>query len=112
MKRHGIRLRKIQKTRAGGSSPDRDAQFQNIAALIDEYTSAGNPVLSVDTKAKEFLGSLFRKGRSWCSRAPVAFDHDFPSWADGVFIPHGIFDQVRNRGHINIGLSRDTSQFD
>ncbi|MCB9940207.1 MAG: hypothetical protein H6823_18365 [Planctomycetaceae bacterium] len=40
-----------------------------------------------------------------------AFDHDFPSWADGVIIPHGIYDPVRNRGHINLGLSRDTSQF-
>jgi len=28
-----------------------------------------------------------------------------------VVIPHGIYDLVRNRGHINIGLSHDTSQF-
>jgi len=28
-----------------------------------------------------------------------------------VIIPHGIFDLLRNRGHINIGLSRDTTQF-
>ena len=111
MKQQGIRLRAIQKTKAGGSSPDRDAQFENIARLIDEYRSAGNPYFSVDTKAKEFLGTLFRKGRSWCSRAPQAFDHDFPSWADGVLIPHGIYDPVRNRGHINLGLSRDTSEF-
>lgn len=111
MKQQGIRLRKIQKTKAGGSSPDRDAQFQNIGQLIDEYRSAGNPVLSVDTKAKEHLGQLFRKGRSWCSQAPVAFDHDFPSWADGVLIPHGIYDPARNRGHINLGLSHDTSEF-
>ncbi|MEZ6126003.1 MAG: ISAzo13 family transposase, partial [Planctomycetaceae bacterium] len=111
LKQQGIRLRKIAKTRAGGTSPDRDAQFQNIARLIDDYQSAGNPFFSVDTKAKEFLGTLFRKGRSWCSRAPQAFDHDFPSWADGVLIPHGIYDPVRNRGHINLGLSRDTSEF-
>lgn len=111
LKQQRIRLRKIQKTKAGGSSPDRDAQFQQIARLIDEYQSAGNPVFSVDTKAKEFLGTLFRKGRSWCSRAPVAFDHDFPSWAEGVLIPHGIYDPLRNRGHINLGLSRDTSEF-
>ena len=61
--------------------------------------------------AYEFLGQLFRKGRTRCSRAFRAFDHDFPSWADGVVIPHGIFDPIRNRGHINIGLSRDTSEF-
>ena len=28
-----------------------------------------------------------------------------------MIIPHGIFDPVRNCGHINIGLSRDTTQF-
>ncbi len=111
LKEQKIRLRKIQKTKAGGSTPDRDAQFQNIADLIDAYKVAGDPVFSVDTKAKEFLGQLFRQGRSWCSQAPVAFDHDFPSWAEGVLIPHGIYDPVRNRGHINLGLSHDTSEF-
>ena len=111
LKQQKIRLRKIQKTRAGGSTPDRDAQFQIIADQIGAYQTAGNPVFSVDTKAKEFLGQLFRKGRSWCSQAPVAFDHDFPSWAEGVLIPHGIYDLTRNRGHINLGLSHDTSEF-
>ncbi len=39
-----------------------------------------------------------------------AFDHAFPSWADGVLIPHGIDDRVRNRGPMTLGLSHDTSQ--
>ncbi|MCP4300828.1 MAG: ISAzo13 family transposase, partial [Gammaproteobacteria bacterium] len=30
---------------------------------------------------------------------------------DGVVIPHGIFDRKLNLGHINIGLSRDTTEF-
>ena len=111
MKQEGIRLRKIQKTQAGGMSPDRNTQFENIGRLINEYKEAGNPCFSVDTKAKEFLGRLFRKGRSWCSKAPKAYDHDFPSWADGVLIPHGIYDPVRNCRHINLGLSHDTSEF-
>lgn len=111
MDAQGLRLRKIRKTIAGGAASDRDAQFRNIARLIEEYESAGNPYFSVDTKAKEFLGRLFRKGRVRCSRAFEAFDHDFPSWADGVLIPHGIFDPVRNRGHLNLGLSRDTTRF-
>ncbi|HUS40534.1 MAG TPA: ISAzo13 family transposase [Pirellulales bacterium] len=107
----GLRLRKISKVLPGGSSPDRDAQFVRIAELIDEYQAAGNPYFSVDTKAKEHLGKLYRAGRVRCSGPFRAFDHDFPSWADGAIIPHGIYDQVRNRGHINIGLSHDTSQF-
>lgn len=107
----GLRLRKIRKDLAGGSSPDRDTQFLRIAELIEEYEVAGNPYFSVDSKAKEHLGHLFRAGRVRSNTAFKAFDHDFPSWADGVIIPHGIYDRVRNRGHINIGLSHDTSQF-
>lgn len=106
-----IRLRKIRKVLAGGSTPDRDAQFLRIAELIDEYETVGNPYFFIDTKAKEHLGQLFRAGRVRTNVAFHAFDHDFPSWADGVIIPHGIYDRVRNRGHINIGLSHDTSQF-
>ena len=107
----GLALRKIHKVLAGGTSPDRDAQFQRIAALKAEYFEAGNPVLSFDSKAKEHLGLLFRKGRVWAQQAFQAFDHDFPSWADGVLIPHGIYDLARNRGHLNLGLSHDTSLF-
>lgn len=111
MDAHGLRLRKIRKVLSGGSSANRDAQFLRIGELIEEYESSGNPYFSVDTKAKEHLGSLFRQGRVRCSRAFEAFDHDFPSWAQGVLIPHGIYDPVRNRGHLNLGLSHDTTQF-
>jgi hypothetical protein len=80
----GLGLRKIRKVLAGAESPNRDAQFQRIGALKTEYFEAGNPVFSFDSKAKEHLGQLFRKGRIWAGRAAKAFDHDFASWADGV----------------------------
>ena len=107
----GIRHRKIAKTLAGGEHADRDAQFCRIGELIDEYEFNGNPWFSMDTKAKEHLGQLYRKGRIRCSAPFEAFDHDFPSWSTGVVIPHGIYDRLANVGHINIGLSRDTSKF-
>lgn len=106
-----IRLRKIRKDTPGGEHPDRDAQFQNIAALVESYERDGNPWFSIDTKAKEHLGFLYRKGRVRCSSPFLSFDHDFPSWATGVLIPHGIYDHQHLRGHINIGLSHDTSAF-
>ena len=93
------------------TQPDRDAQFLRIAELKAKYFAAGDPVFSFDTKAKEHLGQLFREGRVWTQQAFRAFDHDFPSWATGAIIPHGIYDLVRNCGHINIGLNHDTSQF-
>lgn len=111
LEEEGLALHKIAKVLAGGQSPDRDGQFQRIAILKAEYLDAGNPVFSVDTKAKERLGQLYRKGRVWTQQAFPAFDHDFPSWATGVVIPHGIYDLARNCGHINVGLSHDTSQF-
>jgi len=111
MEEKGLGLHKIQKVLEGGQSPDRDAQFRRLAELRNDYLNAGNPVFSLDTKAKEHLGQLFRKGRVWTQRAFQAFDHDFPSWATGVVIPHGIYDIARNRGHLNIGLSHDTSEF-
>jgi hypothetical protein len=107
----GLALHKIEKTLAGGESPDRDAQFRHIARLKRSYLNAGEPVFSIDTKAKEHLGQLFRQGRVWTQQAFQALDHDFPSWATGVVIPHGIYDVARNLGHINIGLSHDTSEF-
>ena len=107
----GIRLRQIRKDIPGGEHPDRNAQFEIIAELIEQYESEGNPWFSIDTKAKEHLGKLYRKGRIRGSEPFKAFDHDFPSWADGVIIPHGIFDRKLNLGQINIGLSRDTTEF-
>lgn len=39
------------------------------------------------------------------------FDHDFPSLASGVVIPHGLYDLNDNIGFIQIGTSHDTSEF-
>jgi hypothetical protein len=111
MEEQKLALHKIEKVLEGGQSPDRDAQFRQIAELETDYFTEGNPVFSLDTKAKEHLGRLFRAGRVWTQKAFQALDHDFPSWATGVVIPHGIYDIARNRGHINIGLSHDTSEF-
>lgn len=39
------------------------------------------------------------------------YDHDFPSLAKGVVVPHGIYDLVRNKGYVSLGKSKDTSEF-
>lgn len=65
----------------------------------------------MDTKHKEFLGLLFRRGRLYTRRPAQAFDHDFPSAATGVVYPHGFYDVRRNAGHLNLGVSHDTSRF-
>ena len=50
---HGYRRRKAQKKRTMGQHADRNAQFENIARLRQEYLDAGLPVISIDTKKKE-----------------------------------------------------------
>ncbi len=39
------------------------------------------------------------------------FDHDWPTLAEGVVIPHGLYDLSLNEGYIQIGTSHDTSEF-
>ena len=111
LERHHLGRRKAQKTLPLKRHAQRDKQFQIIARLRAEYEPSPNPILSVDTKHKEFLGLLFRAGRLYTQKALQALDHDFPSAAKGVLHPHGLYDVKRNRGHINIGLSHDTSRF-
>lgn len=107
----GLGRRKIQKTRPGGETPERNTQFELIFTLEDLYQTDGQPIFSMDTKKKEHLGRLYRDGRVWAEIPQQAFDHDFPTWAEGVIIPHGIYDPTLNHGHLNVGLSHDTSEF-
>jgi hypothetical protein len=62
-------------------------------------------------KTPDRIGTLYRAGRVYSQRPFHAFDHDFPSWSTGKIIPHGIWDAERKHGHLNLGLSHDTSQF-
>ena len=67
-RRHRFGRRKLAETRAVGHGPDRDAQFTNVARLKGEYLARGDPVLSIDTKKREFVGDLFRPGTAYATR--------------------------------------------
>lgn len=45
-----------------GQHADRNAQFEKIAQLKQQYFEAGRPVISIDTKKKEMLGNFYRDG--------------------------------------------------
>lgn len=92
-------------------SPDRNEQFENIARLKSEYQADGNPVISIDTKKKEHLGNFYRDGHLYTQETIEVYDHDFTSLADGVVIPHGIYDLQHNSAFIHLGTSHDTSEF-
>jgi hypothetical protein len=109
--KHHYRQRKAQKKRTHKSVPQRNAQFEKIARLIAAYEATDNPILSMDTKKKEHIGNFYRAGRLYTREVLEAEDHDFPSWAEGVIIPHSLYDLKRNTGYINLGTSKDTSEF-
>jgi hypothetical protein len=103
--------RKPQKIKTMRHDPDRDAQFQHIAELKEEYLGVGLPIISMDTKKREILGDYVRPGRV-LSNAPLrGWDHDFATHSPGVVIPHGIYDLALNEGYLHLGDCRETSEF-
>ena len=89
LERHGYVTRKAQKSRAMGSHPDRDRQFENIARLKQEYSGSYDPIISMDTKKKELIGNFYRAGHLLTRGVIETFDHDFPSFASGWSSPTG-----------------------
>ena len=57
------------------------------------------------------MGNLYRPGTLYTTEPIEVQDHDFPSLATGVAIPHGLYDLRDNIGYIQIGTSRDTTEF-
>jgi Rhodopirellula transposase DDE domain len=103
--------RQAFKTTAMGPTRHRNQQFEIIRFYRELYLDSLNPILSIDTKKRELLGSFFRDGQLLTNQTVPVFDHDFPSFADGHIIPHGLYDLKRNRGTINLCGSHDTSEF-
>lgn len=52
LKKHQFRRRQALKRKSTGHNPHRNEQFEKIHALVDTYQSAGEPVISMDTKKR------------------------------------------------------------
>lgn len=104
-------LKSNKKCLSAGNSPDRDTQFGIIKRLRQEFSEAGEPIISVDTKKKEMIGLFKNSGRTWRRSAKKVKDHDFRSDADGLASPYGIYDVQRNFGVVVVGESADTPEF-
>ena len=102
--------RSAVKTVSLGESADRNAQFERIAQLKKQYFRKGWPVISIDTKKKELLGNFFRPGQAFTDGQVRAFDHDFPSAADGKVIPYGVYDLAENEGFVLLATGADTGE--
>lgn len=111
LKRHNYHRRQALKKQTMKNVPDRNEQFENITRLIAAYEATDNPIMSMDTKKKEYLGNFYRAGHLYTREQLSTYDHDFASFAQGVVIPHGLYDLKQNIGYINLGTSKETSQF-
>jgi len=106
-------LQANQKTHEGCKSPDRDAQFEHINEQSKAFIREGQPVLSIDTKKKELIGNFKNGGQEYAHKgSPEQVNaYDFLSDALLRAVPYGVYDIVRNKGWVSIGISNDTAAF-
>src|SRR4029079_11267733 len=102
-----------RKTHEGASHPDRKAQFEHINAKVVAAQSAGQPVISVDTKKKELVGSFKNGGSDYRPKGDPhrVRVHDFEDKALGKVVPYGIYDIAANEGFVSVGITADTAEF-
>jgi len=102
-----------RKVEEGTDHPDRDAQFRHISATVKKNLAKNQPVISVDTKKKELVGSYSNGGQQWLrAKTPTKVQgHDFPGSDVPRAYPYGIYDIGRNTGFVNVGTDHDTGAF-
>lgn len=109
----GYSLQANTKTLEGNQHVDRDAQFAYLAAQAQGHMASGDPVISVDTKKKELVGTYKNAGREWHPEGdPEQVKvHDFIDPAVGKANPYGVYDVANNIGWVSVGTDHDTAAF-
>jgi hypothetical protein len=95
------------------SGAGRDQQFRYINKQVKRFLSCKEPVLSIDAKKRERVGNFKNAGKTWRPKGqPMEVNvYDFPHLGVGPAIPYGAYDQQRNEGFVNVGISHDTAEF-
>ena len=57
------------------------------------------------------IGDLFRNGKVYTTKIIEVFDYDFPSLAEGIGVPHTLYDMACNEACVNIGTSPPDTLF-
>jgi len=109
----GYSLQANVKTLDGPQHGDRDAQFRYLNAQIRRYVRSHDPVISVDTKKKELVGTFENRGRRWqpTGQPEAVSVHDFPGTGAGKAIPYGTYDVARDEAVVNVGMTHETAEF-
>jgi hypothetical protein len=102
-----------RKTLEGSHNPDRNAQFEHINAAVIAVQADGQPVISVDTKKKELIGTYKNGGSDYRPEGcPEEVNvHDFVDKELGKVAPYGVYDIAANAGCVSLGISNDTAEF-
>jgi hypothetical protein len=110
---HGYTLQSNKKSKEHANSPRRDSQFRYINEMVGKFSGKNQPVISVDAKKKELVGSFKNAGKRWlkAGEAEEVNVYDFESLAEGKAVPYGIYEIARNKGFVNVGISSDTAEF-
>jgi transposase len=113
LKELGYSLQANRKRLEGLQHPDRNAQFEHINETIRRQQEAKNPVISVDTKKKELVGSYKNGGRELRAQSdPEDVNvHDFADKEKGKVSPYGVYDLQKNEAWVSVGISHDTAEF-
>lgn len=109
----GYSLQATSKQIEGTNHPDRDAQFRYLNAQVEEHLGAAQPVISVDTKKKELVGSFANKGKEYQPKGtPERVEvHDFVHPELGKAVPYGVYDLGANEAWVGVGDDNDTAAF-
>jgi DDE family transposase len=113
LRQAGYSLQANRKTLEGSGHPDRNAQFEHINRQAQAMQKRGQPVISVDTKKKELVGSFRNGGREWRPQGkPLKVQvHDFQDPELGKAIPYGVYDLKHNEAWVSVGIDHDTAEF-
>src|SRR5439155_3261822 len=85
--------------------------FELLERHKEIFQLAGWPIISVDTKKKELIGTFKNAGQAWGQEAEAVNVHDFPQDALLRAVPYGIYEVNGNRGSVYVGSSADTPEF-
>jgi hypothetical protein len=113
LKEQGFSLQANAKQIEGSQHPDRDVQFCYLNDQVAGHAGVGCPVISVDTKKKELVGTFKNGGREWRPKGnpEQVRVHDFKDPALGKVNPYGVYDIAADEGWVSVGTDHDTSAF-
>jgi len=115
LRKEGYSLKPNKKNIEGIPHEDRDSQFEHINLQCRLFEKDNNPIISIDCKKKEQIGNFKNNGREWTKKGKAhetnVNAYDFRSLAEGLAAPYGIYDVLKKKGFINVGIDHDTAAF-